>query len=128
MGNTELININLLIAGRSYPLKIKPSEEEIVRRAAKRVNEKVQEFQEQYAAKDKQDYLAMCALMSEVEVLAGKESAYLDTVALNAGAALFAAGRAGTIAEGVHVARKSIVSGETGRVFEAHRRAVGVLV
>ena len=73
MGNTELININLLIAGRSYPLKIKPQEEELVRRAAKRVNEKVQEFQEQYAAKDKQDYLAMCALMCEVEVLAGKE-------------------------------------------------------
>ena len=73
MSNTELININLLIAGRSYPLKIKPEEEEIVRRAAKRVNEKVQEFQEQYAAKDKQDYLAMCALMSEVEVLAGGE-------------------------------------------------------
>ena len=73
MSNTELININLLIAGRSYPLKIKPEEEEIVRRAAKRVNEKVQEFQEQYAAKDKQDYLAMCALMSVVEVLAGKE-------------------------------------------------------
>lgn len=63
-----------------------------------------------------------------LEVLAGKESAYLDTVALNAGAALFAAGRADTIAEGVHVARKSIVSGETARVFEAHRRAVGVLV
>lgn len=73
MSNTELININLLIAGRSYPLKIKPDEEEVVRRAAKRVNEKIQEFQEQYAAKDKQDYLAMCALMSEVEVLANKE-------------------------------------------------------
>lgn len=63
-----------------------------------------------------------------MEVLKGKESAYLDTVALNAGAALFAGGHAGTIAEGVHLARKSIVSGETGRVFEAHRRAVGVLV
>ena len=73
MSNTELININLLISGRSYPLKIKPDEEEIVRRAAKRVNEKVQEFQEQYAAKDKQDYLAMAALMSEIELQANKE-------------------------------------------------------
>ncbi len=73
MSKTELININLLIAGRSYPLKIKPEEEELVRRAAKHVNEKVHEFQDQYAAKDKQDYLAMAALMSEVEVLAGKE-------------------------------------------------------
>jgi len=73
MSNKELININLLIAGRSYPLKIKPEEEEIVRRAAKRVNEKIQEFQEQYSAKDKQDYLAMAALMSEVELQASKE-------------------------------------------------------
>ena len=58
--------------------ELKPEEEEIVRRAAKRVNEKVQEFQEQYAAKDKQDYLAMCALMSEVEVLANKEKVVIS--------------------------------------------------
>ncbi|QHJ69307.1 anthranilate phosphoribosyltransferase [Planococcus halotolerans] len=63
-----------------------------------------------------------------MEVLEGRDSAYLDTVALNAGAALFASGNAGTIAEGVHAARKSILSGETGSVFEAHRQAVGVLV
>lgn len=63
-----------------------------------------------------------------MEVLEGRESAYLDTVALNAGVAIFASGNAGTIAEGVHTARKSILSGETGRVFEAHRQAVGVLV
>lgn len=73
MSNTELININLQIAGRFYPLKIKPAEEEVVRRAAKKVNEKVNELQEQYAAKDRQDYLAMCALMNEVELLSGKE-------------------------------------------------------
>lgn len=63
-----------------------------------------------------------------MEVLEGRDSAYLDTVALNAGVALFASGNAGTIAEGIHAARKSILSGETGRVFEAHRQAVGVLV
>lgn len=73
MSNTELININLQIAGRSYPLKIKPEEEETVRLAAKKLNEKVQQLQEQYAAKDKQDYLAMCALMNEAEILASKK-------------------------------------------------------
>jgi cell division protein ZapA len=73
MSNTELININLQIAGRSYPLKIKPEEEEAVRLAAKKLNEKVSGLQEQYAAKDKQDYLAMCALMSEVEILASQK-------------------------------------------------------
>ena len=73
MSNTELININLVIADRPYPLKIKPDEEEGVRRAAKKLNEKVKELQSQYGAKDKQDYLAMCALMSEVENLNNKE-------------------------------------------------------
>lgn len=86
MSNTELININLQIAGRSYPLKIKPEEEETVRLAAKRLNDKVQQLQEQYAAKDKQDYLAMCALMNEVEILASKKKvtisdpAFFDTL------------------------------------------------
>ncbi|WP_033541995.1 anthranilate phosphoribosyltransferase [Planococcus sp. CAU13] len=63
-----------------------------------------------------------------LEVLEGREGTYLDTVVLNAGVGLFAAGKAGAIAEGVHLARKSIISGETGRVFEAHRQALGVLV
>ena len=73
MSNSELININLVIADRPYPLKIKPEEEEVVRRAAKKLNSKVKELQGQYAAKDKQDYLAMCALMNEVENLGNKE-------------------------------------------------------
>ena len=63
----DRININLLIADRPYPLKIKPEEEEMVRKVAKEINEKVKQFQYQYAAKDKQDYLAMCALMLGVE-------------------------------------------------------------
>ena len=62
------------------------------------------------------------------QVLEGVESPYLDTVALNAGAALFVSGRAETVAEGVHQARKSILSGETARVFELHRITTGVFV
>ena len=78
MSNSELININLVIADRPYPLKIKPEEEEVVRMAAKKLNEKVKELQGQYAAKDKQDYLAMCALMNEVENLGNKEKITID--------------------------------------------------
>lgn len=62
------------------------------------------------------------------QVINGTPSAYLDTVALNAGAVLYVSGRAASIAEGVHQARKSIVSGETARVYELHRLASGVLV
>ena len=67
------ISINLVIADRPYPLKIKASEEELVRRAGKIINEKVREFQSQYAAKDKQDYLAMVALFFAVEKLQESE-------------------------------------------------------
>ena len=63
-----------------------------------------------------------------MDVLNGNESPYLDTVALNAGACLYASGRAASIAEGVHQARKSILSGETARVFELHRLTSGVCV
>lgn len=63
-----------------------------------------------------------------MDVLSGNESPYLDTVALNAGACLYASGRAESIAEGVHQARKSILSGETARVFELHRLTSGVCV
>jgi anthranilate phosphoribosyltransferase len=63
-----------------------------------------------------------------LEVLEGKESVYLDTVALNAGTGLYVSGRASTVTEGVHQARKSILSGETARVFELHRITSGVLV
>lgn len=63
----DIININVIIADRPYPLKIKRDEEENVRKAAREINEKVTQFQQAYAAKDKQDYLAMCTLMYAVE-------------------------------------------------------------
>lgn len=63
----DIININVIIADRPYPLKIKKAEEEDVRNAAREINEKVKQFQQVYAAKDKQDYLAMSALMYAVQ-------------------------------------------------------------
>lgn len=78
----KLININLVIADRPYPLKIRPSEEEKVRKAAKDINAKVTDFQNQYAAKDKQDYLAMACLMYAVEVLGYKNKTTLEDSSL----------------------------------------------
>lgn len=71
-GVSENININVIIADRPYRLKVKPEEEENVRLAAKNVNEKVKEFQNTYEAKDKQDYLAMAALLFAVDNASGK--------------------------------------------------------
>lgn len=65
--DNNLININVQICDRPYRLKVKPEEEEVVRKAAKNISDRVKELQEQYAGKDKQDYLAMCALTLSVE-------------------------------------------------------------
>jgi cell division protein ZapA (FtsZ GTPase activity inhibitor) len=56
------ISIKINIADRVYPLKINMEEEEIVRRAAKLINDRIKEYQENYAVKDKQDLLSMCVL------------------------------------------------------------------
>ena len=64
---SNLININVIIADRPYPLKVKPEEEAVIRKAAKLINEKIRGYQNQYGAKDKQDYMAMCLLMFAVQ-------------------------------------------------------------
>jgi cell division protein ZapA len=56
------ISIKINIADRIYPLRIAIEEEEIIRRAAKLINDRIKEFQENYAVKDKQDLLSMAVL------------------------------------------------------------------
>lgn len=80
----ELININVVIADRPYPLKVKRNEEEGVRKAAKLINEKVKDFRTLYAAKDKQDYLAMCSLMFAVESVQNQNKPDIDASDLDA--------------------------------------------
>jgi cell division protein ZapA (FtsZ GTPase activity inhibitor) len=58
----EEFSINVNIADRTYKLTIEKQEEEIVRKAAKLINDKIKEFASNYAFKDKQDLLAMIAL------------------------------------------------------------------
>ena len=56
------LKIKLSVADRLYPLTIVPSQEEGFRKAAKRINEMIQEFESVYQLRDKQDGLAMCAI------------------------------------------------------------------
>jgi cell division protein ZapA len=56
------MSIKVTIAGRIYPITVKPDEEEKVRDAAKRVDDNLKSLQSNYAVKDKQDLLAMTAL------------------------------------------------------------------
>lgn len=56
------ISIKINIADRVYPLRVNMEEEEIIRRAAKLINDRIKEYQENYAVRDKQDLLSMCVL------------------------------------------------------------------
>jgi cell division protein ZapA len=59
MANDQLIPLNIVIADRSYRIKILASDEETIRRVLKTINEKILEFKTQFAGKDMQDYVSM---------------------------------------------------------------------
>lgn len=67
-------SIKLSIADRVYPLKVSKGEEDKLQQAANRINQKIKEYQEKFAVKDKQDLLAMAALDFASESLQKDES------------------------------------------------------
>ena len=58
----EKLKIKISIADRMYPLTVDPSQEEGLRSASKKIDKMIKQFEENYAVRDKQDVLAMCAL------------------------------------------------------------------
>ena len=65
----EKLKIKISIADRVYPLTVDSSQEEGLRSASKKIDMMIKQFEENYAVRDKQDVLAMCALQfaSQVE-------------------------------------------------------------
>ena len=63
----NLIPINIIIADRSYRLKIDPKDEEVVRKTLKTLNEKIVDYKTNFAGKDMQDYVAMVLLWYATE-------------------------------------------------------------
>ena len=65
----EKLKIKISIADRVYPLTVDASQEEGLRSASKKIDMMIKQFEENYAVRDKQDVLAMCALLfaSQVE-------------------------------------------------------------
>jgi Cell division protein ZapA len=61
-------SINVTVAGRVFPLKIKPEEEAAVRETVLEINELVIKFQQMYVRRDKYDCLAMALLTYAVEL------------------------------------------------------------
>ena len=62
------LKIKLSIADRVYPLTIAASQEEGLRKAAKKIEAMIKQFEQSYAVRDKQDVLAMCAVQFAAQV------------------------------------------------------------
>jgi len=69
------LKIKLSIADRVYPLNIPPEQEEGLRKATKKIEAMIKQFENSYAVRDKQDVLAMCALQFAAQV----EQKQIDT-------------------------------------------------
>ncbi len=61
MTQEELMPINVWLAGRTYRLRIKPEEEEAVRKAVKVADEKIADMRLNYPG-DEQDFMALTIL------------------------------------------------------------------
>lgn len=72
----EQLKIKLSIANRVYPLTIAPNQEEGLRKAAKKIEAMISQFEQNYSVRDKQDVLAMCALQFASQV----EQKNIDTI------------------------------------------------
>ena len=64
---SELIPVTVIIADRSYRIRIQPKDEEVLRKTIKTINEKIIEFKIQFAGKDMQDYVAMVLMWFATE-------------------------------------------------------------
>ena len=65
---SEQLKIKLSIANRVYPLTINPNQEEGLRKATKKIEAMISQFEQSYSVRDKQDVLAMCALQFAAQV------------------------------------------------------------
>lgn len=69
MGDEKFL-LTLEVDGRRYPLRIKPSEEEAFRKAAKTIDNKINQYRIRYGENPNlitQDFIAMAAIQATAE-------------------------------------------------------------
>ena len=77
----EKLKIKISIADRVYPLTVEMSQEEGLRSASKKIDVMIKQFEENYAVRDKQDVLAMCALQFASQVEQKQANTSIDSSA-----------------------------------------------
>jgi len=77
MAMDDTFTINLYIADKHYPLRIKRSEEELVRKAARLINDKIALYRSHFkmdeSELDIKDLLAMAACQVAIQALKAEE-------------------------------------------------------
>jgi cell division protein ZapA len=63
------LSISVSIADRSYKLAVEKEQEELVRKAVRMIDNRIKEYSNNYAYKDKQDLVAMVALEYTISYL-----------------------------------------------------------
>ena len=75
---SDLIPVNIVIGDRSYRIKTKPADEEIIRKTVKMINDKIIEFKTQFAGKDMQDYIAMVIIWYATQNAGGEGNSMIN--------------------------------------------------
>ncbi|MCA6077935.1 cell division protein ZapA [Fulvivirga sedimenti] len=70
------LSIKIKIADREYPMKVRPEDEERVRKAGKSINERLRNYRERFGIDDKQDLLSMVAFDCLIEKMEAEEKSY----------------------------------------------------
>jgi len=65
----EKLSIKINVADRYYPLKIAASDEEKIRAAARRINDKVTQYRQRYADRDMHDALSMATMQFVIKLI-----------------------------------------------------------
>lgn len=81
MNEENSITIKVNIAGKLCPMTIKREEEEIIRRAAQLINNKIAKYQERYSAHtDSFDFLAVTALQHTIAMIQAEDRNDIEPV------------------------------------------------
>ncbi len=73
------LTITVKIADRPYKMTVKAEEEEVIRKAARLINEKITEYADTYAFNDNQDLLAMVSLWFSTKSLKAQDANRTDS-------------------------------------------------
>lgn len=66
---SKTVSIQVQIANKSYPLKVKEDQVEVLQEAALKVSEQLKTYQTSFNLKEPQDILAMCALQQAADII-----------------------------------------------------------